>query len=70
VIIVFCNKKKKVCLTYKLAHIKIIKNRNYLLKNTNYLLKNNLFNKNVQIFIQTYYFKLFNMCKFVHDRKK
>jgi hypothetical protein len=51
------------------AHVKIAKSSNFLLKNNNNLFKNYTFSINAQVSIHTYYFKLFNMCKFTHDRK-
>jgi len=45
-----------------IVHIKTTKNGIFLL--TIYILK-----LNIQVPMQTYFFKLLNMCKFAHDRK-
>ena len=51
-----------------ITHVKATKNNKFLLKNNNYLLKSYLI-QNVQVPIQSYYFKFLNMCKFAHERK-
>jgi len=54
---------------WNIALVKGTKSSNILLKNRNYLLKVIYSIQNVQVSIQTYYFKFLNMCKFAHDRK-
>lgn len=46
-----------------------LKSGSFLMKNNNYLLENVYLILNTQVWMQTYFIKLFTMYKFVHNRK-
>jgi len=49
---------------YNIAHVKTTNSSNFFLENNSYLFKILYLILNVQVPIQNFYFKLFNMCKF------
>jgi hypothetical protein len=62
--------KIRVCLI--ILHAKITKNTNFLLKNNNYsILIKILYTFNIKCISSNtnYYFKLFDICKFTHNKK-